>query len=84
MAVSFNTTPEGHQKTDTMRIGIGLPAAVPAADMTQIGRYAVAAERAGFALAGVIDRLVLAAAAASTSRIHLISTVINVSWRATG
>jgi alkanesulfonate monooxygenase SsuD/methylene tetrahydromethanopterin reductase-like flavin-dependent oxidoreductase (luciferase family) len=74
-----------------MRTGIGLPAAVPGADMTQIGRYAAAAEEVGFASVGVIDRLVydnlepliaLAAAAAATSRIHLTSTVINVNWRA--
>ena len=74
-----------------MKIGIGLPAAVPGADMTQLGRYAATAERTGFESVGVIDRLVydnldpliaLAAAAASTSRIHLISTVVNVNWRA--
>jgi alkanesulfonate monooxygenase SsuD/methylene tetrahydromethanopterin reductase-like flavin-dependent oxidoreductase (luciferase family) len=74
-----------------MRIGIGLPAAVPEADMTQIGSFAAQAEQAGFASVGVIDRLVydnldplvaLTAAAACTSRIGLISTVVNVNWRA--
>lgn len=74
-----------------MKIGIGLPAAVPGADMTQLGRYAANAEQAGFESVGVIDRLIydnldpliaLAAAAAGTSRIHLISTVVNVNWRA--
>ena len=31
-----------------MRIGIGLPAAVPGADMAQIGSFAAQAEQAGF------------------------------------
>lgn len=73
-----------------MRIGIGLPAAVPGADMTTLGRWAADSERAGFAHVGVIDRLVydnveplvaLAAAAASTSRVELVTTVLNVGWR---
>jgi hypothetical protein len=73
-----------------MRIGIGLPAAVPEADMAQIGSCAAQAEQAGFESVGVVDRLVydnldplvaLAAAAACTSRIRLISTVVNVNWR---
>jgi alkanesulfonate monooxygenase SsuD/methylene tetrahydromethanopterin reductase-like flavin-dependent oxidoreductase (luciferase family) len=59
--------------------------------MAQIGSFAARAEQAGFASVGVIDRLVydnldpliaLAAAAARTSRIGLISTVVNVNWRA--
>jgi alkanesulfonate monooxygenase SsuD/methylene tetrahydromethanopterin reductase-like flavin-dependent oxidoreductase (luciferase family) len=73
-----------------MRIGIGLPAAVPGTDMTTLGRWAAESERAGFHSVGVIDRLVydnlepltaLAAAAASTSRVELITTVLNVGWR---
>jgi alkanesulfonate monooxygenase SsuD/methylene tetrahydromethanopterin reductase-like flavin-dependent oxidoreductase (luciferase family) len=73
-----------------MRVGIGLPAAVPDADMTLVGRWAAEAEQAGFASVGVIDRLVydnldpltaLAAAAGATSRIELVSTVVNVCWR---
>jgi alkanesulfonate monooxygenase SsuD/methylene tetrahydromethanopterin reductase-like flavin-dependent oxidoreductase (luciferase family) len=73
-----------------MRVGIGLPAAVPETDMTLIGRWAREAERAGFEAVGVIDRLIydnldpltaLAAAAASTSRIELTTTVVNVCWR---
>jgi alkanesulfonate monooxygenase SsuD/methylene tetrahydromethanopterin reductase-like flavin-dependent oxidoreductase (luciferase family) len=73
-----------------MRVGVGLPAAVPGTDMRLIGRWAAAAEDAGFASVGVIDRLVydnldpltaLAAAAAPTSRIGLVSSVINVCWR---
>jgi alkanesulfonate monooxygenase SsuD/methylene tetrahydromethanopterin reductase-like flavin-dependent oxidoreductase (luciferase family) len=91
VAVSFNTAPGRCRKTGSMKIGIGLPAAVPGADMTQLARYAATAERTGFESVGVIDRLVydnldpliaLAAAAAGTSRIHLISTVVNVNWRA--
>jgi alkanesulfonate monooxygenase SsuD/methylene tetrahydromethanopterin reductase-like flavin-dependent oxidoreductase (luciferase family) len=73
-----------------MRVGIGLPAAVPDTDMTSIGRWAAEAERAGFESVGVIDRLIydnldpltaLAAAAACTSRVELMSTVVNVCWR---
>jgi alkanesulfonate monooxygenase SsuD/methylene tetrahydromethanopterin reductase-like flavin-dependent oxidoreductase (luciferase family) len=73
-----------------MRVGVGLPAAVPGTDMGLIGRWAAQAARAGFASVGVIDRLVydnldpltaLAAAAANTSRAELVSTVINVCWR---
>ena len=73
-----------------MRIGIGLPAAVPGADMTTLGQWAAEGERAGFASAGVIDRLVyenldpliaLAAAAARTREIELFTTVLSVGWR---
>jgi hypothetical protein len=45
-------------QTEVMRIGIGLPAAVPGVDATVIGTWAAASERAGFASVGVIDRLV--------------------------
>ena len=74
-----------------MKIGIGLPAAVPGVDATTIAAWAADAECLGFASVGVIDRLVydnldplvtLAAAAASTSRIELITTVLNAGWRA--
>jgi alkanesulfonate monooxygenase SsuD/methylene tetrahydromethanopterin reductase-like flavin-dependent oxidoreductase (luciferase family) len=74
-----------------MRIGIGLPAAVPGVDATTIGDWAGEAERAGFAAIGVIDRLVydnlepltaLAAAAVRTERVELLTTVLNVGWRA--
>jgi alkanesulfonate monooxygenase SsuD/methylene tetrahydromethanopterin reductase-like flavin-dependent oxidoreductase (luciferase family) len=73
-----------------MRIGIGLPAAVPGADPRLLGEWAAEAERSGFASVGVIDRLVydnlepltaLAAAAARTSAIELLTTVLNVGWR---
>lgn len=73
-----------------MRVGIGLPAAVPGTNMTLIGRWAAEAERAAFDSVGVIDRLAydnldpltaLAAAAACTSHVELTSTVVNVCWR---
>jgi alkanesulfonate monooxygenase SsuD/methylene tetrahydromethanopterin reductase-like flavin-dependent oxidoreductase (luciferase family) len=63
---------------------------VPDVDMTLIARWAAESEGAGFESIGVIDRLVydnldpliaLAAAAASTTRIELMTTVCNVSWR---
>jgi alkanesulfonate monooxygenase SsuD/methylene tetrahydromethanopterin reductase-like flavin-dependent oxidoreductase (luciferase family) len=73
-----------------VRIGIGLPAAVPGADMTTLGRWAAEGERAGFDAVGVFDRLVydnleplvaLAAAAARTQRVELLTTVLDVGWR---
>src|ERR671910_1863467 len=66
-------------------------AAVPGVDATITGAWAAQAERAGFASVGVIDRLVydnldpltaLAAAAARTGRVELLTTVLNVGWRA--
>lgn len=74
-----------------MNVGIGLPAAVPEVDATTIGDWAAEAERAGFASVGVIDRLVydnlepltaLAAAAARTVEVELLTTVLSVGWRA--
>lgn len=68
-----------------------MPAAVSDVDATTIGAWAAAAEEAGFASVGVIDRLVydnleplvaLAAAAACTRRVELLTTVLNVGWRA--
>jgi alkanesulfonate monooxygenase SsuD/methylene tetrahydromethanopterin reductase-like flavin-dependent oxidoreductase (luciferase family) len=73
-----------------MRVGIGLPAAVPGANMSTLGSWAAQAEEAGFDSASVIDRLVydylhpltaLAAAAASTQHVELLSSVIDVCWR---
>ena len=90
VAVLFKTQRREASILGGMRLGIGLPAAVPDTEMTLVGRWAAEAERAGFASVGVIDRLVydnldpltaLAAAAASTSRIELLSTVVNVCWR---
>ncbi len=40
-----------------VRLGIGLPAAVPDADIRLLGRWAAEAERAGFEFVGVIDPL---------------------------
>jgi alkanesulfonate monooxygenase SsuD/methylene tetrahydromethanopterin reductase-like flavin-dependent oxidoreductase (luciferase family) len=73
-----------------MRIGIGLPSAIPDSDASQLGEWAAAAESLGFASVGVIDRLVydnvepivaLAAAAARTQRVELLTTVLNVPYR---
>lgn len=73
-----------------MRIGIGLPAAVPGADATRIGEWAATSERLGFRSLAVIDRLVydnldplvaLTAAAACTERVELLTTVLNVPHR---
>lgn len=73
-----------------MRIGIGLPAAVPGTPGAAVGQWAAEAERLGFQSVGVIDRLVyenldplvaLGAAAARTERIELMTTVLNVAWR---
>jgi alkanesulfonate monooxygenase SsuD/methylene tetrahydromethanopterin reductase-like flavin-dependent oxidoreductase (luciferase family) len=58
--------------------------------MTMLGRWSAEAERAEFSSVGVIDRLIyqnldplvaLAAAAACTSRVELITTAVNVCWR---
>jgi alkanesulfonate monooxygenase SsuD/methylene tetrahydromethanopterin reductase-like flavin-dependent oxidoreductase (luciferase family) len=73
-----------------MKIGMGLPAAVPGADPTTLGEWAETAENLGFCSLGVIDRLVydnldplvaLAAAAARTERVELLTTVLNVPYR---
>lgn len=73
-----------------MRIGVGLPAAIPSVPGRATGDWAAAAERYGFESVGVIDRLVydnldplvaLAVAAARTERLELLTTVLNVPWR---
>jgi alkanesulfonate monooxygenase SsuD/methylene tetrahydromethanopterin reductase-like flavin-dependent oxidoreductase (luciferase family) len=73
-----------------MRIGIGLPAAVPGATASALGDWAEASDRAGFASVSVLDRLVydnldplvaLAVAAARTDRVELLATVLNVPYR---
>ena len=90
MSVSFKTCHGLTSRIGGMNVGIGLPAAVPEADMRLIGDWAAESERAGFDAVGVIDRLVydnldpltaLSAAAACTTRLELISTVVNVNWR---
>ena len=76
--------------TEAVRVGIGLPAAVPGLDGAVLGPWAVQSERVGFTSLGVIDQLVydsldplvaLAAAAARTGRIELLTTVLNVGYR---
>jgi alkanesulfonate monooxygenase SsuD/methylene tetrahydromethanopterin reductase-like flavin-dependent oxidoreductase (luciferase family) len=88
MLTNARLGPSGHERE--MRIGIGLPAAVPGVDATTIGAWAAQAERAGFASVGVIDRLVydnlepltaLAAAAARTEHVELFTTVLGHWWR---
>jgi alkanesulfonate monooxygenase SsuD/methylene tetrahydromethanopterin reductase-like flavin-dependent oxidoreductase (luciferase family) len=77
----------GHERE--LRMGIGLPAAVPGVDATAIGAWAAEAERAGLASVGVIDRLVydnlepltVLAAAARTEHVELFTTVLNVGSR---
>jgi alkanesulfonate monooxygenase SsuD/methylene tetrahydromethanopterin reductase-like flavin-dependent oxidoreductase (luciferase family) len=73
-----------------MRIGIGLPAAVPGTPATALGEWAAESERLGFRSLGVLDRLVydnldplvaLAAAAARTEHAELITTVLTVPYR---
>jgi alkanesulfonate monooxygenase SsuD/methylene tetrahydromethanopterin reductase-like flavin-dependent oxidoreductase (luciferase family) len=73
-----------------MRIGIGLPAAVPGTAHTLLGEWASESERLGFQSLGVLDRLVydnldplvaLAAAAARTERAELMTTVLTVPFR---
>jgi alkanesulfonate monooxygenase SsuD/methylene tetrahydromethanopterin reductase-like flavin-dependent oxidoreductase (luciferase family) len=73
-----------------MRIGIGLPAAVPGTPATALGEWAAESERLGFRSLGVLDRLVydnldplvaLAAAAARTEHAELMTTVLTVPYR---
>src|ERR1700716_2870887 len=90
MSVFFKTFVARGRRMPDMRLGIGLPAAVPETDMTMLGRWSAEAERAGFVSVGVIDRLIyenldplvaLAAAAVCTRRVELVTTVVNVCWR---
>ncbi len=73
-----------------MRIGVGLPAAVPGAPFQRLGDWAATAEEYGFRHLAALDRLVydsldpivaLTAAAARTSRIELITTILGVPYR---
>lgn len=68
-----------------MEIGIGLPATIPGVSGQQILDWALRADQGPFSSLGIIDRLVypnyepmvtLAAAAAVTSRIRLMTTVL--------
>lgn len=74
-----------------MEIGIGLPSAIPGAGGEQVIGWAKAAEEHGFSSLGVIDRLVygnteplvtLGAAAAVTTRITLMTSILLVPLRA--
>ena len=73
-----------------MRIGVGLPAAVPGALGTAVGEWAERAEALGFESLSVLDRLVydnvdpliaLAAAAERTRSVELLTTILNVPVR---
>jgi alkanesulfonate monooxygenase SsuD/methylene tetrahydromethanopterin reductase-like flavin-dependent oxidoreductase (luciferase family) len=75
-----------------MKIGIGLPAAVPGAETAVLVDWARQAEAHGFDALGVIDRVVydnhdpllaLTAAAAVTDRIELVTDVLIAPIRAT-
>jgi alkanesulfonate monooxygenase SsuD/methylene tetrahydromethanopterin reductase-like flavin-dependent oxidoreductase (luciferase family) len=73
-----------------MRIGIGLPAAVPGAAGAAVGDWAETAEAYGFTALSTLDRLVydsldplvaLGAAAARTAQAELMTTVLTVPYR---
>jgi alkanesulfonate monooxygenase SsuD/methylene tetrahydromethanopterin reductase-like flavin-dependent oxidoreductase (luciferase family) len=75
-----------------MKIGIGLPAAIPGVETMNLVRWARQAEAHGFDALGVIDRVVydnheplmaLAVAAAVTERIELVTDVLIAPIRAT-
>jgi alkanesulfonate monooxygenase SsuD/methylene tetrahydromethanopterin reductase-like flavin-dependent oxidoreductase (luciferase family) len=68
-----------------MEIGIGLPSTIPHVDGSAVLDWAVAAEELGFSCLGVVDRLLytnfdplitLAAAAAVTTRVRLLTGVL--------
>src|SRR4051794_3075727 len=68
-----------------MDVGIGLPAAVPGIDGSTLVDWARRAEQRGFASLGVLDRIVypnydpllaLAAAAAVTDRVRLVTAIL--------
>jgi alkanesulfonate monooxygenase SsuD/methylene tetrahydromethanopterin reductase-like flavin-dependent oxidoreductase (luciferase family) len=73
-----------------MDIGIGLPATVPGVQRDDLLEWSRRAERRGFSSLGVIDRIVypnleplvsLAAAAAVTERIRLVTDILIVPYR---
>ena len=76
-----------------MDIGLGLPSTIPGVAGRRIVEWAAAAERAGFSSLGTIDRVVygnhetiptLAAAAAVTSRIRLLTAILIAPFRGNG
>jgi alkanesulfonate monooxygenase SsuD/methylene tetrahydromethanopterin reductase-like flavin-dependent oxidoreductase (luciferase family) len=73
-----------------MKVGIGLPIAIPGAQREQVLDWAGRAERAGFSTLGTLDRLVypnyeplvaLGAVAAVTERIGLMTAVLLLPYR---
>jgi len=75
-----------------MKVGIGLPNAVPGTTGEQLTEWARRADAAGFSTLGTIDRITypnlepltaLAAAAAVTQRIGLATTILIAPYRAT-
>jgi alkanesulfonate monooxygenase SsuD/methylene tetrahydromethanopterin reductase-like flavin-dependent oxidoreductase (luciferase family) len=73
------------RKNEKVRVGIGLPSAIPGRDPRLLIDWARQAEEAGFTSLGVVDRVnydsseplvALAAAAAVTTRIRLVSMVV--------
>lgn len=76
-----------------MDIALGLPSTIPGIAGRRMVEWAAAAERAGFSSLGTIDRVVygnhetvptLAAAAAVTSRIRLMPTILIAPFRGNG
>lgn len=75
-----------------MKVGIGLPSAVPGTDTGRVLEWATRSEAAGFASLGVVDRpryeslepmVTLANAAAVTSEVELVTMVVIGPLRAT-
>jgi alkanesulfonate monooxygenase SsuD/methylene tetrahydromethanopterin reductase-like flavin-dependent oxidoreductase (luciferase family) len=73
-----------------VKIGIGLPVAVPGRAAAETTQWAAQSERLGYHSLGTIDRLIydnleplitLAAAAAVTTRVELFTAVLNAGWR---
>jgi alkanesulfonate monooxygenase SsuD/methylene tetrahydromethanopterin reductase-like flavin-dependent oxidoreductase (luciferase family) len=90
MSFSSKTGARPSGDAGPMRIGIGLPTAIPDSPARSVGEWAALAEASGFASVGSIDRLVydnldplvaLGVAAGRTEHVELLTTVLNVPWR---